>query len=401
MRTSRQSIRLYAMGIIIVLLGMSIPEVQIRMQSVMYSPEAGIVIQTVKESGNYYVDKSKQTIVGLIQHIQPAKNIVINNNVIAPIDTKDNFSLTHGQSVSIEQCETILATYNSPAVNTCEKAIQYAQKHNIDFAYPLYMFIHESSAGTNKQWAGIKPDNQVTHNTGNIICAGYDTCYGRFRDYESWDEGWQDHIDLLVYYRDKQGDETLEEAITRWAPPIENDTSTYYENGKDIISGWREFNAQNTKILTSTKIIPITKSMQVLSNFYAMGAVWCFQDANCPKDANGNPLGKGQHFGIDIYVAANEPVYAPVDGTFVGCGSYSDSARIGEYVIYLTYDGYEFYSGHLANTVLFCQKSVGDKITAGEIMGYGNANVSGPHTHIQLRKDGQLLDYLQYYDERN
>lgn len=400
MRTSQQLIRLYAMGIIIVLLGMSIPEVQLRMQSVMYSPEADIVIQTVKKSSDYYVDKSKQTITALIQHIRPAKDIIINGTVVAPVDTKNNFSLTHGQSVSIEQCEAILAEYNSPAVNTCATAIQYAEKHNIDFAYPLYMFIYESSAGTNDQWAGIKTDNTTTHNTGNIICAGYAQCYGKFRDYPSWDEGWKAHIDLLVNYRDKQGDETFEEAVTRWAPPIENDTRAYYENGKDTISGWREFNARQISKSMSTEIVPITKNMQLLSDFYAMDAVWCFQDSRCPKDEYGNPLGEGQHFGNDFKIAVNEEVYAPVDGTFIGCGSYSDSMRIGEYVIYLTYDNYEFYSGHLANTVLFCQKSVGDKITAGEIMGYGNANVVGPHTHIQLRKDGQLLDYIEYYNER-
>jgi len=396
----KEILRLYAMGIIVTILALSIPEVQFHMQAVMYSSEAKSVITAVQNSSDYYVDKSAQALQALIQYIKPADTIYINGRSIGAIDTTNDFSLNHGQSISVEQCESILASYKSPAEGTCSDAIEYAQKHNIDFAYVLYMFIKESSAGMNKNWAGIKPDGNTTHNTGNIICAGYITCFGRFRDYTSWDEGWKDHIDLLVNYRDSQGDKTLEEAINRWAPPIENDTNAYYQEGVKQITSWREINTRANIPITPSDIKPITKNMVLLSDFYAKGIVWCFQDGRCPKDKYGNPLGEGQHFGDDFKLEVGEPVYAPVNGTFISCGAYSDPARIGEYIIYLTYDNYEFYSGHLANSIVFCQKNVGDPVIAGEIVGYGNANVAGPHTHIQLRKDGQLLDYMQYYNER-
>lgn len=389
-----ERLRIPLMGIILVLIALSVPEVQPVAQKAMYSPEAQQVITTVHNASEYYVDKSGAVLTYMLAHIQPTRQIRI-NNVPVQIDTRSSFRLDHGQSLSPEQCESILQAYKSPAEGTCTTMITYATQKHIDAAYVLYMFIHESSAGTDPNWIN-------THNTGNIICTGDTACIGRFRNYKTWDDGWKDHIDLLAYYRDTLGDTTLEQAINRWAPPIENDTNAYYQEGVQQITGWREINTQSTLSVQSTgKLHPVTASMQVLADFYAMAPVWCFQDARCPKGPNGEPLGDGQHFGVDMAIADNEKVYAPTDGTFIMCGAYDDAARIGEYVMYLTDDGFEFYSGHLKNTFLFCQHKAGDHINAGDILGYGNKDVVGPHTHIQLRKNGQLLDFMEYYKERS
>ncbi len=104
------------------------------------------------------------------------------------------------------------------------------------------MFIYESGAGTAPGWAGRKPDGTTTANTGNIICAGYSSCYGRFRDFQGdWKEGTRQHFKLLLCYRDGGGEgceglwngnkhTTIEEALNTWAPPSDgNNTSEYAE----------------------------------------------------------------------------------------------------------------------------------------------------------------------------
>ena len=54
-----------------------------------------------------------------------------------------------------------------------------------------------------------KPGGATTHNVGNIICAGYATCYGRFRDYDTWSQGIEDWYKLIAReYVDGRGAQT-------------------------------------------------------------------------------------------------------------------------------------------------------------------------------------------------
>lgn len=94
-----------------------------------------------------------------------------------------DYTLQAAPSLSAQQIDTILAAYSSPASGTGAKWYNLGVKYGIDPAFAVAFFIHESSAGTNSGWAGLKPGGGSTHNVGNIICAGYATCYGRFRDY--------------------------------------------------------------------------------------------------------------------------------------------------------------------------------------------------------------------------
>jgi murein DD-endopeptidase MepM/ murein hydrolase activator NlpD len=63
----------------------------------------------------------------------------------------------------------------------------------------------------------------------------------------------------------------------------------------------------------------------------------------------------------------------------------------------LTTDGCELYEGHLKDAI---HLSSGGFITAGTIIGFGNSAVVGPHTHVQLKCQGQLVDFMEYYNKR-
>jgi hypothetical protein len=147
-------------------------------------------------------------------------------------------------SISAAAIDTILTKYGSPAAGTGQTWVALGQHYGIDPAYAVAFFIHESSAGTNPGWAGIKSDGSTTHNVGNIICAGYATCYGRFRDYPSWDEGIGDWYKLISQeYVNGRGAASVEQIIPIYAPSFENDVNGYIQSVVGLVDEWRQHGA--------------------------------------------------------------------------------------------------------------------------------------------------------------
>jgi hypothetical protein len=144
-------------------------------------------------------------------------------------------------SISAQQIDAVLASYGSPATGTGAAFYQLGLAYGIDPAYALAFFIHESGAGTNAAWAGLKPGGATTHNIGNIICAGYPTCYGRFRDYRSWEDGIRDWYRLMrVEYIEGRGLRTVGEMLPIYAPSSDNNNPAGYTAAvEQMVDGWR------------------------------------------------------------------------------------------------------------------------------------------------------------------
>lgn len=143
-------------------------------------------------------------------------------------------------TISAADVEAVLRQYNSPATGSGQVWIDMGEKYGIDPAYALAFFIHESSAGTNPGWAGLKPGGGSTHNIGNIICAGYARCFGRFRDYASWDEGIEDWYKLISKeYIGGRAVQTVEKIIPIYAPAFENNVNAYVDAVVQMVEGWR------------------------------------------------------------------------------------------------------------------------------------------------------------------
>lgn len=149
-------------------------------------------------------------------------------------------------SISAQQIDRILAEWRSPAAGTGAAWVELGVRYGIDPAYALAFFIHESGAGTAPGWAGRKPDGGTTHNVGNIICAGYRTCYGRFRDYASWEEGIEDWYRLIaVEYVQWRGVHTVEEIVPIYAPSVENNVPAYIGAVNRLVAEWRASRARS------------------------------------------------------------------------------------------------------------------------------------------------------------
>ncbi|HMO55857.1 MAG TPA: glucosaminidase domain-containing protein [Roseiflexaceae bacterium] len=161
--------------------------------------------------------------------------------VSAPISIPTGeHSVLGAPTISADAINAVLADYGSPAHGTGQIWIDLGRQYGIDPAYALAFFIHESSAGTNPGWAGLKPDGSSTHNVGNIICAGYPTCYGRFRDYPGWTEGIQDWYKLIsVEYINGRGVHTVEQIIPIYAPSFENNVPAYVNAVNTMVYTWR------------------------------------------------------------------------------------------------------------------------------------------------------------------
>lgn len=370
-------------------------------------------------------DKYTPALQSIVSDLLKSGQTIINGKVVdkvinnKPVDTSDNWSMMHKNSITADQFDTILRDYGSPAIGLGATVTAYSENKNIDNAYVLYMFIHESTAGTN----GVAVD---TKSTGNIKCHLNSHCIEGFQAYFTWEEGFKDHIDLLAYYRDELGDEDIIAALDRWAPAADNnnqakDCEEQQRLGKALsypcglmvnVSKWRQANRNIVQIQTQAEnfangdgpqVNPINDPNQPKPQFdgriiqpsYGMLVYGGFDAVNC--NAWGFQAGC-QHWGTDVHVDVDAPVFTPVDCTYITTGHYSDPSHAGDYFMCTTYDGFELYLGHLSNGK---HMTVGDFIPAGTPIGYGCSCVSGPHTHIQLRNpNGNLTDFMKYYNDR-
>jgi hypothetical protein len=158
-----------------------------------------------------------------------------------------DYNLKAAPSISAQHIDAILESYASPATGTGPIWYQLGLEFGIDPAFAVAFFIVESSAGTNPRWDGMKvydannPRNsQTTHNIGNISCAGYPTCMGRWRDYPDWETGIRDWYRLIdVEYIQGRGHKTVADVLPVYAPSFENDTNAYVNTVNGIVDTWR------------------------------------------------------------------------------------------------------------------------------------------------------------------
>jgi hypothetical protein len=129
-------------------------------------------------------------------------------------------SVLGGPSLSPNLINQVLSVAGSPAAGTGQALYDLSRESGIDDAYALAVFEKESSFG--KYGAGFE-----NHALGNIVCAGYPTCNGRFRAYASWSEGYADFYHLITTEYVARGLTAVETITPVYAPSSENDTGLY------------------------------------------------------------------------------------------------------------------------------------------------------------------------------
>jgi len=176
------------------------------------------------------------------RYSQPGEGEIQVASVAAPSTPDGQHSILGQPTISADTINAVLAKFGSPAAGTGQIWLEMGQRYGINPAYALAFFIHESSAGTNRGWAGLKADGSTTHNIGNIICAGYSTCYAGFRDYPSWETGVEDWYKLILReYVEGRGTSTVEQILPIYCPTndgcLPND---YIQIVNSLVDQWNQ-----------------------------------------------------------------------------------------------------------------------------------------------------------------
>jgi murein DD-endopeptidase MepM/ murein hydrolase activator NlpD len=290
-----------------------------------------------------------------------------------------DYHLRAPPSLTAAQIDNILASYGSPATGSGQAWVDMGLKYNIDPAFAVAFFIHESTAGTNPGWAGIKSDGTTTHNVGNIICAGYPTCYGRFRDYGSWEEGIEDWYRLIdEEYIKGRGTQTVAEIIPIYAPAFENDVQLYVTTVEQLVDSWR-MGGIGVSSDDAPAGNPLNATNAVMTQGYGIGthapaATWGAIDL--ALDSNGDGV-------ADPNGTWERPIYATHSG-IVQTTPNSYPAGNHVWVINNSYKtGYAHLQGFAVEN--------GQAVARGTVIGYiGSTGMSsGPHLDYQVwRKQG-------------
>ncbi|MCS6880643.1 MAG: peptidoglycan DD-metalloendopeptidase family protein [Oscillochloridaceae bacterium] len=296
-------------------------------------------------------------------------------------------------SLTPQQIDAILRSYGSPATGTGKDWYNLGLKYGIDPAFAVAFFIHESGAGTNPNWAGLKPGGGTTHNIGNIICAGYPTCYGRFRDYGSWAEGIEDWYRLIsVEYIQGRGVRTVAEIIPIYAPAFENDVQGYINVVQRLVDEWRtQFNASAYSLRgrglpdeARPQGNPLRAPNTVVTQGYGVGThapaeVWGAIDLALDGDGDGRADPEGTW---------ERPVYA----THSGVVTVTANSHPGGNHVWVTNAAYRTGYAHLASFAV----SDGQEVRRGDLIGYiGSTGMSsGPHLDYQVwvRQDARWVN---------
>ena len=138
-------------------------------------------------------------------------------------------------SLSAAFVNQVLAAAHSPASGIGEAFYQFSVHYQIDDAFTLAVFEHESAFGT----TGIA---SVTHSVGNIRCSAGYACLDGFRWYPTWTEGLHDFYQLLrSLYVNQWHLLTVEQIIPVAAPASDgNDPPGYIHDVQTAMSTWRK-----------------------------------------------------------------------------------------------------------------------------------------------------------------
>ncbi len=139
-------------------------------------------------------------------------------------------------TVNADKIAQVLKQYNSPAVGASQAIYDLGVKYQIDPAYALAFFIHESSAGTK----GIAVTTKSLGNIRQTNNSGFEG-YNGFRKYPSWEAGAEDWYKLIKnLYIGGWNLTTVEQIIPKYAPSEDNNNPASYINAVNtLVDSWR------------------------------------------------------------------------------------------------------------------------------------------------------------------
>lgn len=144
------------------------------------------------------------------------------------------YSVVGKPTIDAQFINSILSYYNSPAMGKGQTLYNYGVKYGINPAYAMAFFLEESNFGT-------KGVATVTHALGNIRATEGEPQYNGYRQYKTWEEGFDDWYKLIAEkYVGAWHLSTIEQIVPIYAPANDNnDEAQYILTLKIAIERWR------------------------------------------------------------------------------------------------------------------------------------------------------------------
>lgn len=147
------------------------------------------------------------------------------------------YSVLGKPTISADSINQILAAYHSPAAGKGQALYDLGVKYNIDPAFALAFFMHESTFGT-------RGEAKTTMSLGNLRCIPNASCVdqdrGGYAAFPSWEAGFQAWYQLIRnLYVAQWGLTTVDMIIPKYAPTADHDNESAYINSlKHAINTW-------------------------------------------------------------------------------------------------------------------------------------------------------------------
>ncbi len=195
------------------------------------------------------------------------------------------------------------------------------------------------------------------------------------------------------YSKDIEVDLTIEELYTEEALEVVS-----IETAKTDIDGVLATKLQEKKAAEAkakaAKAVSRSYSSRMSGEKVSLGSVTLIKPVNgqiTSRFGERSSIRSSAHTGLDIYVPYGTSIKAAAAGT-VTCAGYSGS--YGNLVIISHGEGVETWYAHCSSINV----SVGNTVSQGQgIAAVGSSgNATGPHLHLEVRKDGTILNPQNY-----
>lgn len=147
--------------------------------------------------------------------------------------------VTRAPSIPPDTINKLLCKYgNSQVCGTGQALYQDGQTYNIDPAFALAFFWHESNFGT-------KGEAQYSKSLGNLRCIDNEaSCTDGYAWFNSWEDGYNAWYSLISNLYIKQwGLTTINQIIPKYAPSSDhNNEQAYISNVCSLVNTWRNGN---------------------------------------------------------------------------------------------------------------------------------------------------------------
>ena len=183
-----------------------------------------------------YRDVAAGTVAGIT--VQDGPPVIDTTTAVDPAGQAEapagSYDVLGPPTLSVDQIEKVLVQYGSPAAGLGQKLYDLGVKYNVNPAYALAFFVHESGCGT-------KGVARFSKSLGNIRWTEGYAGYEGYRSYSTWEAGMEDWYKLITeLYIGGWGLRTVDAIIPVYAPSSDGNNPTgYIASVKYLVDSWR------------------------------------------------------------------------------------------------------------------------------------------------------------------